>query len=561
MQIEMISRPKKPAPERVPRRPGAESDAKDQLLCRLEQQNTIFEEKIKQLERSRDDLESLRKNFSLVYDRSPVGYITFDKRGNIDNVNDTTLNLLGYERARILHLPMAFLVHPKDCKKLLDHLWQCENTKPRVVSELRLRTKNHGSVPVQLVTAPYTVVNGKQMFLTAIVDMTERIRQERTLAETKEFAESIVETVRHPLVVLDPDLRIVSVNRAFTEFFRRPAQYARGRIFEVMLNLWWSGNQLRNELEKVLVKQEPLQNYRIEVEPLEVGRRILLINARRLHQKENAPQRLLVSLEDVTELEFAREALRKTNEELEQRVTARTLALAKSNEQMEAFCYSIAHDLRAPLRSMSGFSKLLLEEFAGNITETAKNYAGRIQYSAEHMDRLIRDLLSYGRLNTEPLTLGDVDLETVFSEVLAQHHNDIQQKRAKVRRKGRLPRVCGHYPAIHAVLANLIANGLKFVAPGTRPQIDVSAEQKGDWTRIWVADNGIGIAPENRDKIFGVFQRLHPAETYPGTGIGLAIVAKGVERMGGRVGLESEPGKGSRFWFELPKQKNENARA
>src|SRR5262249_7564346 len=159
--------------------------------------------------------------------------------------------------------------------------------------------------------------------------------------------------------------------------------------------------------------------------------------------------------EDITELEVTRRELRKSNQELEERVAARTEALRKSNEQMEAFCYSIAHDLRAPLRSMTGFSQLLEEEFAGQITAEGKDYLARIQHSAERMDQLIRDLLNYGRLNTAPLANSEVDLDKVFQEVLASHENEIREKRAKVRRKRPLPVVNGHRAVLHAVLANL----------------------------------------------------------------------------------------------------------
>jgi PAS domain S-box-containing protein len=553
----MISRPKpKPVRAFTSHILGNENGRKDQLLCRLELQQTVYVETIRKLERNCDELETLRRGFSLLYDRSPIGYITFDKRGHIHNANAIALQLLGFERNRLMHLPLAFLVQQEDLKKLLNHLWRCEHDNaPTVVTDVHLRRKDQTFVPVQLASAPLTQVNQRQMFLTAIVDMTEQIRHEQALAETKEFAEAIVETVRHPLAVLDQDLRIISVNRAFTEFFRRSAQYIRGRVFEVMLNLWWSGNRLRNELEKVLVKQEPLENYRVEVNPPDLGKRVLVVNARKLHQKDGVPDRILVSLEDITELESARESLRKTNDELERRVASRTEALQKSYEHMEAFCYSIAHDLRAPLRSMTGFSQLLSEDFNEQMTEAARDYAQRIQQSGERMDQMIRDLLCYGRLNTVPLDTTSVDLDKVFQEVVAAHEKDIREKRAKVQRKGPLPVVCGHHSVLHAVLANLISNGLKFVATDVRPQIDVSAEVREDWARVWVADNGIGIAPEHRSKIFGVFQRLHSVDTYPGTGIGLAIVARGVERMGGRVGLESKPNKGSRFWFELPKQK------
>jgi PAS domain S-box-containing protein len=555
MFVVMSARPKaRSAPALVPKTTGAESEAKDHLLRRLELEQTIAAETIQRLEHDRQELDALRADFSKIYEQSPIGYMTLDKRGHIINVNTTALRLLGFERSRFQNVPLAFLVHKEDCKSLVDHLWRCEAEKTaRVITELRLRNRLNDFVPIQLISVPMNERSKeRQLYLTAMVDMTEHAQRAQALVETKDFAEAIVQTTRHPLVVLDPDLRIVSVNRAFTDFFERSTQDVSGQVLEVMFNLWWSGNELRVALERVLIKDEPLENYRLEAEPPNLGKRVLLVNARRLHQKEGLPHRLLVTLEDVTELEAARQQLRHTNQELERRVCARTEALRKSYEQMESFCYSIAHDLRAPLRSMTGFSQLLVDEFNGQISETGREYAGRIQQSAERMDQLIRDLLSYGRLNTAPLETSSVDLDKVFQEVLLHLDKDIREKRAKVRRNGKLPVVRGHHAVLQTVLANLISNALKFVAPRMRPCVEVSAETKRDWVRVWVADNGIGIAPENRQKIFGVFQRLHSMDEYPGTGIGLAIVAKGVERMGGRSGVASDLGKGSRFWFELP---------
>jgi PAS domain S-box-containing protein len=528
-------------------------DYKDQLLCELEQQRTVSAEQIRSLEKVRRELELAQESLTAFFTKSPIGYVTFTPTGQILDANLAAVTLFGVDRARLNHLPFPLLVHRADLRRFLAHLARCKESKAeRVITELRLRTPVHEPTRVQIISVPAGQPPNRSI-LTAIVDISDRIRSEKELAEAKEFSESIVDTVSQPLAVLDADLRIVSVNRAFVELFKQPAEYATGRVFEVMLNLWWSGNALRAELEKVLVRDQPLVQFHIDSDLREIGKRTLLLNARRLYTKQGSPPLILVAMEDITVRKQAEEQLRQLNQELETRVTARTEALKKSYEQMEAFCYSIAHDLRAPLRSMTGFSGILLADYAPQLDEKARDYIGRIHQSAERMDQLIRDLLNYGRLNTAGLEIQDVNLDETFRTILTHHEQEIKEKRAKITRTGTLPRVRGHAIVLQTILSNLISNAMKFVAPGIAPVVSVRSEDRGAFVRIWVADNGIGIAPQNRAKIFGVFERLHSDNRYPGTGIGLAIVHKGIERMGGRVGIESQLNKGSRFWIELPK--------
>ena len=146
-----------------------------------------------------------------------------------------------------------------------------------------------------------------------------------------------------------------------------------------------------------------------------------------------------------------------------------------------------------------------------------------------------------------------VDLALVVSDVKHQLESDLQENKVELAVEGVLPAVLGHRATLGQVMGNLVSNAIKFVAPGVRPRVRIRAEESGDFFRLWVEDNGIGVALEHQERIFRIFERLHGVETYPGTGIGLAIVQKGVERLGGRVGLESAPGEGSRFWIELKK--------
>lgn len=276
-----------------------------------------------------------------------------------------------------------------------------------------------------------------------------------------------------------------------------------------------------------------------------------------------------------------REQLQSYAAELEQRVAERTAALQEANDELQAFAYSVWHDLRAPLRAMQGFGQALLEDYGDQFDAMAENYIRRIVASAQRMDTLIQDLLNYSRLSRTDINLRSLDLASIVAEVLTQLEAELQARQAQVTVEKPLPQVIGHPAILVQVLTNLITNAIKFVPPSVQPQVRVWAEEAGEhgstgvspvetlspvgtleqgrippdtetkWVRLWVEDNGIGIEPKHQERIFRVFERLHGVETYPGTGIGLAIVRKGVERMGGRVGVESELGQGSRFWIEL----------
>ncbi len=186
-----------------------------------------------------------------------------------------------------------------------------------------------------------------------------------------------------------------------------------------------------------------------------------------------------------------------------------------------------------------------------------RDYVGRIIGAAERMDTLILDLLSYSRLSREEIVLHPVSLAAVVAEVGMRAEAALRDSQAELTVDEPLPVVVAYRPTLVQVLTNLLTNAVKFVRPGVRPRVHIYAENRDRRVRLWIEDNGIGIAPEHRQRIFQIFERLHSVSSYPGTGIGLAIVRKGMERMGGAVGLESEVGQGSRFWIELPAGKEE----
>ena len=253
---------------------------------------------------------------------------------------------------------------------------------------------------------------------------------------------------------------------------------------------------------------------------------------------------------EVESRRLAEKKVLELNADLERRVAERTAQLEETIKELHAFTYSIAHDLRAPLRHIHGFGELL---------SSCKDEADRLKLvdrvlaTSESMDGLIRDLLAYSRLTLEAIELEPVSLSAVLKEVRAALKEDLVERKGLLDVEEPLRRVLGHERTLTQAVVNLVSNALKFASPGKAPRVRVRAEDLGGRVRLWVEDDGIGIAPEHLDRIFGVFQRLHRTDEYPGTGIGLAIVRRAMERMKGSAGVESTPGKGSRFWLELDK--------
>jgi len=257
---------------------------------------------------------------------------------------------------------------------------------------------------------------------------------------------------------------------------------------------------------------------------------------------------------DIEDINQARQVLARNREELETLVKERTAQLEETTDQLNNFCYSIAHDLRAPLRAQNAFATILLEDYGPALGEEGRGFAKRIINAAEKLDRLVQDLLSHVSLSRGDLPLDPVDLSSVVTQVRTDFTEQIHRAHATVTLHSIEGIVSAHEPSLNLVIANLLSNALKYCKPGVSPCITLRTERRdGHLVRLWIEDNGIGIKPEYHERIFGVFQRLHTADTYPGTGIGLALVRKGLERMGGRVGVESELGKGSRFWIDLPR--------
>lgn len=275
-------------------------------------------------------------------------------------------------------------------------------------------------------------------------------------------------------------------------------------------------------------------------------------------------QRLLATLSDVNEgmLKVNRELsqsevrYRTLNMELEHRVTERTMELQQAYRELENFSYAVAHDLKAPLRSIDGFGAMLSDGYSDKLDDTGRRYLDRMRRSALRMAELIDDLLAYARVDQRELQYDSVPLHAVVTHVLAELHDDIERYGVKVEVPKTDMIVRADKEGLLLALRNLLQNAVKFSRQATPPIVSVDAERMESDVRIAIRDNGVGFDMLHHEKIFEMFQRLHRAEDIPGTGIGLAIVRKAVERMGGRVWANSTPGAGATFYLQLPAADN-----
>lgn len=255
---------------------------------------------------------------------------------------------------------------------------------------------------------------------------------------------------------------------------------------------------------------------------------------------------------DITEIREAHETMQRLNLELERRVTERTAALTKSNEELEQFSYAVSHDLQAPLRTINGFVGLLQKHHGAKLDPEAQEFMGYIVGGVQRMHALLTDLLAYSRVGGDAPAATSVEMEQALAAALQNLRNAIEEAGASIERTT-LPAVPGDEVRITQLWQNLVGNAIKFRAPDTAPQIRIVAEAQSHHWHFTVMDNGIGIPPDARARLFRLFQRLHVPEKYPGTGVGLALCKRIVESHGGRIWIESEPGHGSTFHFTWPK--------
>jgi light-regulated signal transduction histidine kinase (bacteriophytochrome) len=256
------------------------------------------------------------------------------------------------------------------------------------------------------------------------------------------------------------------------------------------------------------------------------------------------------TLEDITDRKRAEQEIRQLNENLEQRVHQRTAELEAANKELEAFAYSVSHDLRAPLRAINGFSQALLEEYASKMDDTAQDYLHRVQSATVKMAQLIEDLLRLSRVTRADMKREPVNLSALAQSIVAQLRQSQPDREVEFAIADGLV-VNGDKCLLNSVLENLFGNAWKFTARQSDAKIEFGAQPEKDGIVYFVRDNGVGFDMAYADKLFGVFQRLHSAAEFPGSGVGLASVQRIIHRHNGQVWAEGAVGQGATFYFTL----------
>jgi two-component system CheB/CheR fusion protein len=491
--------------------------AQEELESANEELNTLNEElKTSNVEFSKvnRDLANLLESISI-----PLVMVGRDLRiRRFTRAIEPMLNLIASDVGRPI-TDFQPQVELPDLRRLLQDAMEGRNRTPRDIRD------SHGcwySLRVLPTAGPDGKTDGAVMVLTDI-DAAKR---------GQDFAEAIVETVREPLVILNQNLQVVKANKTFYETFQSASGETERRLIYDLGNGQWNIPKLRELLENILPAHSTFRDFEVTHEFDRVGRKVMCLNASEIFNPNAQARTILLAIEDTTERKQAEDALQTTNAELQH------------------FAYALTHDLQEPLRMVVNFTQLLAQEYDGKLGRDADKFISYSVQGALRIEALLKALLAYWEVSErERERLASIDCGAVLAKTLFNLQAAIAESGAVVT-SDPLPTVAAEEVLLMQLFQNLISNSIKYRDKET-PKIHVSAERDGEGWRFAVRDNGIGIDPQDAERVFGMFKRLHGSDI-PGTGIGLAICKKVVERQGGRIWVESEPGRGSTFKFTIP---------
>lgn len=485
---------------------------------------------------------------SAIVESSDDAIVSKDLSGIITSWNAAAEKVFGYSANEMVGVPITCLI-PEDRLEEENRILLAIRQGERVPRFDTVRRRKDGrlidvSVTVSPIRGPQGAVIGASKIAR---DITEERRIQKALAVSEVRYRSLFGAAKDGILILDAQSGVVvDVNPFLTELLGYPSEDFVGRpVYELTFlgDLAAQKEKFLELQEKDYVRQEsvPLRTADGRVIHVELVSSVYLVDGHKVVQS---------NIRDVTARKEAEDALRELHADLEKRVAERTADLEAANRELEAFSYSVSHDLRAPLRAMDAFSQAVLEDYESILPDEGRRYLNLIRSGAQKMGALIDDLLKFSRLGRTPLSRQRVDMTRLVQSAL----DDLEPARAQRSvdlRIGELPASEGDAPLLRQVWVNLLSNALKYTRHRDPAIIEVGSEPGEAGPVYWVRDNGTGFDMKYAGKLFGVFQRLHRAEDYEGTGVGLAVVQRVINRHGGRVWAEAAPDRGATFRFSL----------
>lgn len=539
-----------------------------QLVYELEVHRIELEMQNEELREAQQELEASRDRYADLYDFAPLGYVSLDKHGRIQEINLAAAKLLGRERARVTGRPFVSYVAMEDKNTFVHHVRKCVEGQQQVTSEIELTAKGGQSIPVQLDSiAARDPTSRVTLCRTAITDVTEREQAAGAVREAGILAEATIETVREPLLVLNAELRVQSANRSFYQTFQATPQETENRLVYELGSHQWDIPRLRDLLEQVLPEESQFIDFEVQHCFEHIGQRTMVLNARAILREAGLPGLILLAIEDITDRKRVEQHLARLAAELQQS----NQKLKGSNRELEDFAHVVSHDLRAPLVNIQGFSKELAlscerlrsvaadvqvpaaerRELSALLDEDIPEALEFITTSVAKMDSLLSGVLQLSRVGRAALTIHQLDMNQMLSEIVWSMQFAIEQAGASVQ-VDLLPPCRGDQMQINQVFSNLLNNALKYLDPNRLGVIRVCGQEEPDRVVYSIEDNGIGVAAEHQDSIYRIFHRLDP-QRGTGEGLGLTIVRRVLERHHGKIWVESEVKEGSKFYVSLPK--------
>lgn len=484
-------------------------------------------------------------------DSLPGVFYFYDENLRFLRWNKNFETVTGYTADEIARLnPLAFF-DPSEQALVAERI-QAVFTSGSAEVEASFVAKD-GTLTPYYFTGLRTQVDGKSSLVGVGIDIAKRKQAERALHEHQKQLSLIFDTVSDVLYLLavEPNetYRFVSINPVFLAVTGLRAEQVLGKTIEEVLPST-AHNLVKDKYRQAI--QENKTVHWEEVSAYPTGTLYGEVAVTPARDAEGNCTHLIGSVHDITEIRRAHAEITKLNQELEQRVVERTAQLQTANKDLESFSYSVSHDLRAPLRAISGFAQIIARRHRASLNEEGQHYFDNIVQASDRMGHLIDDLLQYSRLGRQSVRLVPVPLPEVLSPLAKELTARLKEIGGSLEIAEDLPTVVADRTLLRQIFANLLENALTYRRPDVPAQVSVTWQAEGQAAVICVRDNGIGIPAEHHQRIFNIFQRLHSDDEYPGTGIGLATVKKSVEMLGASVRVESEIGQGSAFFIKLP---------